>query len=177
MAASMREAASGSARAAPSQARRSREAITGRRHIFPITDERRSLPEYEAAARATRGLWSSVRVLCATSARITHWRSTCVDARALLAESPFVEHEAGQHSSNVAGERRSELRAAASSRDLAWQLRLVALRLAAHALMNPLPEIALVGSEVLDSFAVLAQKRLAKHSTRAPSLAVAPRPA
>jgi hypothetical protein len=38
------------------------EAIVGRRNILALTDEQRSLPEYEAAARAMRGIWQTVRV-------------------------------------------------------------------------------------------------------------------
>jgi len=38
------------------------EAITQRRNTFAVTDEQRAQPEYEAAARATRGIWQTVRV-------------------------------------------------------------------------------------------------------------------
>lgn len=38
------------------------EAIVGHRSLSSITDEHRADPVYEAAARATRGIWQTVRV-------------------------------------------------------------------------------------------------------------------
>lgn len=38
------------------------EAITGRKIALAVTDEQRASPEHQAAAQATRGLWSTVRV-------------------------------------------------------------------------------------------------------------------
>jgi hypothetical protein len=38
------------------------ETISGRRSVLTLSDEQRKLPGYEAAARAARGLWQTVRV-------------------------------------------------------------------------------------------------------------------
>jgi hypothetical protein len=38
------------------------EAITGRRNMLSLPGDYRTRPEYEAAARATRGIWQTVRV-------------------------------------------------------------------------------------------------------------------
>jgi hypothetical protein len=38
------------------------ETVFGSRNIFGFTDEHRTRPEYEAASRAVRGLWQTVRV-------------------------------------------------------------------------------------------------------------------